>query len=237
MVDSINYGCMVADSVCDLSDTNTFKRRVAAQNIAKRIFDFVACVVVCIFLAPILLLLFAVVSLLILIRSGGPIFFGHTRMGLNGKPFRCFKFRTMVRDAGERLEEHLRDNPEAREEWEQSFKLINDPRIIPGVGHFLRRTSLDELPQLFNVLRGDMSFIGPRPVTRDELDRYGDDRRWYLTTRPGLTGAWQVSGRSEASYDERIRLDVAYVREWSFFKDIKILLLTVLVTLNGKGAV
>lgn len=237
MIDSTSIRGMPRGNFSNGSPSLTEAARIATQNNAKRFFDLLVCVIGVLVIAPILLPLFLIISGAILIRSGRPIFFGHTRMGLNGKSFQCFKFRTMVRDSGERLEAYLHDNPEAREEWERTFKLANDPRIIPGIGHFLRRTSLDELPQLFNILRGDMSFIGPRPITRKELDLYGDNVGWYLKTRPGLTGAWQVSGRSETSYAERISLDVAYVRDWSLFKDIKILLLTVLVTLNGRGAV
>lgn len=168
-------------------------------------------------------------------RDGGPILFRHRRVGRRGKPFDCLKFRTMVPDAQRVLEEHLRRNPDDAVEWEQNFKLRNDPRITP-VGRFLRSTSLDELPQLINVLRGEMSLVGPRPITEAELSYYGRDVMFYLEIRPGITGLWQVSGRSDTSYAQRVMFDTWYVKNWTLWQDIAILLKTIPVVFGRRGA-
>ena len=177
----------------------------------------------------------AVVTFLIWKRDGAPVLFAHYRVGLNGKLFRCMKFRSMLRDSERVLNDLLRDDPQAREEWVRDQKLANDPRITP-IGHFLRRSSLDELPQLLNVLRGEMSLVGPRPITVAELTRYGSVRWHYLSVRPGITGLWQVSGRNNTSYDERVALDRQYVERRSVLGDIAILLKTVRVVLLREGA-
>ncbi len=168
-------------------------------------------------------------------QTGKGIFFGHRRVGMQGKPFRCYKFRTMVPNAKEVLEELLERDEEARAEWERDFKLKDDPRITP-IGHFLRRTSLDELPQLWNVLKGEMSLVGPRPIVEEEIERYRDDIDYYLGVRPGITGLWQVSGRNDIDYASRVQLDAWYVRNWSLWGDIVILLHTVRVVLARSGA-
>ena len=157
--------------------------------------------------------------------DGGPGLYGHERIGRCGVTFKCWKIRTMVCDANERLLELLESDPEARAEWERDQKLQNDPRIIP-FGSFMRRTSLDELPQIFNVLRGDMSFVGPRPVVQDELEKYGERKAVYTSIRPGITGLWQVSGRNSLSYSQRVMLDVRYSNDISFLNDIKLISLT-----------
>lgn len=158
------------------------------------------------------------------------------RIGKDGKPFKCIKFRTMYRDADKRLKDILEADEKAREEWEKYFKLKEDPRVTK-VGKFLRRTSLDELPQVFNVLKGDMSFIGPRPVVKKEIEQYYRDKaQYYYEVRPGITGLWQVSGRNELDYERRVRLDVWYVLNWSLWLDLIILLKTVKVVFSGKGA-
>ena len=196
----------------------------------KRVFDL--------FAALVLLVLGALPLLYIALRirrDGGPAIFAHQRVGQSGKVFPCFKFRTMQVDAEERLRELLANDPAARAEWEREFKLRNDPRITP-IGHFLRRTSLDELPQLFNVIRGEMSLVGPRPVIRAELSRYGDDVDYFLMVRPGMTGLWQVSGRNDTGYDTRVYLDTWYVKNWSLWYDIAILFKTIRVVLNREGA-
>jgi exopolysaccharide production protein ExoY len=189
--------------------------------------------------ALVLLLLFAplmlAVAWLIWRTDGIPIVFGHYRVGHQGRLFRCLKFRTMVRDAQQVLERVLRDDPAARAQWAREQKLDNDPRIT-RVGHFLRRTSLDELPQLVNVLKGDMALVGPRPITVPELERYGITRWHYLNVRPGMTGLWQVSGRNDVSYEERVRLDRRYVEQRNLFIDLGILLQTVKVVLARDGA-
>jgi Undecaprenyl-phosphate galactose phosphotransferase WbaP len=196
----------------------------------KRVFD--------VFAALVLLVLGALPLLYIALRirrDGGPAIFAHKRVGQTGKVFPCFKFRTMQVDAEERLRELLANDPAARAEWEREFKLRNDPRITP-IGQFLRRTSLDELPQLFNVIRGEMSLVGPRPVIRAELARYGDDVDYFLMVRPGMTGLWQVSGRNDTGYDTRVYLDTWYVKNWSLWYDIAILFKTIRVVLNREGA-
>jgi len=182
-------------------------------------------------LSPVL----AIVTFLIWRRDGAPVLFAHYRVGQGGKLFQCMKFRSMLRNSEQLLADHLRDNPQARAEWARDQKLENDPRITP-VGHFLRRSSLDELPQLLNVLRGEMSLVGPRPITLSELTRYGRVRWHYLSVRPGITGLWQVSGRNNTSYDERVALDQRYVEQRSFGLDLAILIKTVRVVVLREGA-
>ncbi len=169
-------------------------------------------------------------------RDGGPVLFRHQRVGRGGKLFDCLKFRTMVPNAQQVLEAHLREHPEDAAEWQEHFKLRNDPRVTP-IGRFLRSTSLDELPQLFNVLRGDMSLVGPRPVTEEELPYYGRDVMFYLEIRPGITGLWQVSGRSDTSYTQRVMFDTWYVKNWTLWHDVAILVKTIPVVFARKGAV
>jgi exopolysaccharide production protein ExoY len=188
----------------------------------KRLMDIIIAIIVFISMVPMLVL----ASYLIYLTMGRPIFFSHRRVGFNGTTFKCYKFRTMVENAQERLDAHLRNNPEAAEEWRIYHKLKDDPRIT-WLGMILRKSSLDELPQLFNILRGDMSCIGPRPVTTEELQRYGSFAKCYISARPGLTGLWQVSGRSKATYDYRVALDTRYVRNWSSLLDLKILMRTI----------
>ncbi|WP_259950702.1 sugar transferase [Sulfitobacter sp. W002] len=185
-------------------------------------------------LLPVLLPVILVLCVLVAMDGGLPIF-GHKRIGKDGREFRCWKIRTMVVDAQERLKKHLADNPEAAAEWRQNFKLENDPRIT-RIGRFLRKSSLDELPQLFNVFRGEMSFVGPRPVVRDELLRYGLHQQVYMSMRPGVTGLWQVSGRNDVAYDQRVSMDVQYAREVSLTEDVRIVAKTVssVLSLTGK---
>lgn len=175
------------------------------------------------------------IAYLIWRRDGAPVLFAHYRVGLDGKLFRCMKFRTMLRDAEQRLSDLLARDPRARAEWESDQKLTHDPRITP-VGHFLRRSSLDELPQLINVLRGEMSLVGPRPITVAELTRYGSVRWHYLSVRPGITGLWQVSGRNNTTYDERVALDRRYVEKRSVLLDMRILVKTARVVVERDGA-
>jgi Undecaprenyl-phosphate galactose phosphotransferase WbaP len=169
-------------------------------------------------------------------HDGGPVFYRQSRVGLGGGLFRCIKFRSMVMDGDARLNELLARDPSAAAEWLASYKLSCDPRVTP-LGRILRRTSLDELPQLFNVLRGDMSLVGPRPIVPAELSKYGDATHLYLAVRPGLTGLWQVSGRSDTTYAERVRLDTWYVINWSPWLDLGILLRTIPAVLLRRGAV
>ena len=197
----------------------------------KRAVDTVGASVLLVLLAPVFALIALVISM-----DGGPATFAHRRVGKDGKFFGCLKFRTMVVGAEECLSEFLALHPEAAEEWKREQKLGFDPRIT-GIGKLLRKTSLDELPQLVNVLRGEMSLVGPRPVTKTEIDdKYGAHARLCTSVRPGLTGLWQVSGRNDISYPERVALDVRYVTRWSLVEDIRILLKTVGVVLDRSGA-
>jgi undecaprenyl-phosphate galactose phosphotransferase len=200
----------------------------------KRTFDSTSALILIFLLLPVL----AILTLRIKASSrqqGASAFFGHTRIGKHGKPFQCYKFRTMIPNAETVLGSYLANNLEAREEWARDQKLKNDPRITP-IGHFLRRTSLDELPQLWNVVRGDMSLVGPRPVVYEELQRYGSDLQYYLSVRPGLTGLWQISGRNDIDYAQRVALDKKYVCNRTLWGDFVILLKTALVLVRGKGA-
>ena len=193
--------------------------------------DQFAALLLLLLLAP----LMAVIALLVWRRDGAPVLFGHYRIGQHGRPFRCLKFRSMYLDSEAMLRELLERDPAARAEWERDHKLTDDPRITP-IGHFLRRTSLDELPQLFNALRGEMSLVGPRPITLAELPRYGQVRWHYLSVRPGMTGLWQVSGRNDTTYDERVELDREFVEQHSLRLRLSILLRTLRVVIRGSGA-
>ena len=197
----------------------------------KIIFDFALTLVGTVAISPILIF----IAIWIYKDSPGPVIFKHTRIGKNGKKFPCYKFRSMCIDAKEKLAELLENDPVAKAEWEHDFKLKNDPRITKS-GAFLRKTSLDELPQIFNVLKGEMSLVGPRPVIEEELERYGEYVNDYLMVKPGITGMWQVSGRSDIDYKERVLLDSWYVRNWSVWIDIVMLVKTLKVVLLRKGA-
>jgi exopolysaccharide production protein ExoY len=172
---------------------------------------------------------------LLIRQGGGPATFAHYRVGSNGRLFRCFKFRTMCVDAERALREVLETDAALREEWRRTFKLQNDPRVTP-VGRWLRRSSLDELPQLLNVLRGEMALVGPRPITLTELRLYGPTRWQYLSVLPGMTGLWQVSGRSDLSWEDSVRLDLSYVENWSITADLVILWRTLRAGVARRGA-
>lgn len=205
--------------------------RKAFFPIAKRALDIIGAGLGLVLLSP----FFLIVALLVR-ADGGPAFFAHQRVGRGGKLFGCLKFRSMVIDSQTRLEALLASDPAARAEWEATRKLKNDPRIT-RIGRFLRSTSLDELPQLINVLRGEMSLVGPRPVQEAEIDRYyGASAAHYMAVRPGITGLWQVSGRSETSYESRVALDVSYVSRPSLLADLSILLRTPVAVLSRRGA-
>lgn len=197
----------------------------------KRIFDITATVIGGILILPVI----AIVALLIYLDSPGPIVFGHKRVGQGGKEFPCYKFRSMVPNAQEALEIYLKENPAAREEWERDFKLKDDPRVTK-IGKFLRKTSLDELPQLWNVLIGDMSLVGPRPIVRAEVEKYGEYINDFYLVPPGITGVWQVSGRSDTTYEERVLMDSWYVHNWSVWIDIVYLVKTFFAVIKSKGA-
>ncbi|MFM7689231.1 MAG: sugar transferase [Alphaproteobacteria bacterium] len=199
--------------------------------IAKRALDIIGAGLGLVVLSP----FFLIVALMVR-ADGGPAFFAHQRVGRGGNLFGCLKFRSMVIDSQARLEALLANDPAARAEWEATRKLKNDPRIT-RIGRFLRSTSLDELPQLINVLRGEMSLVGPRPVQDAEIDRYyGASSAHYMAVRPGITGLWQVSGRSETSYESRVALDVSYVSRPSMLADLSILLRTPVAVLSRRGA-
>jgi Undecaprenyl-phosphate galactose phosphotransferase WbaP len=185
--------------------------------------------------SPFWLPLCTAIAIAVLLSSPGPIFFSHRRIGQGGTFFSMWKFRTMCENSAEVLERHLAAHPEDRAEWKRNHKLKNDPRITP-VGRFLRRNSLDELPQLWNVLNGTMSLVGPRPIVAAEAEKYGDDFAYYLAVTPGITGLWQTSGRSSLSYDDRVALDRRYVESWSVTRDVRILSRTVTKVVNADGA-
>jgi len=197
----------------------------------KRGFDLLASLVLIALLSPLL----AWIAWRIRKEDGGPILFRQARVGRNGVSFGCLKFRSMLPDAEARLQQYLAENPAIAEEYQRNFKLRDDPRITQ-IGKFLRRSSLDELPQLFNVLRGEMSLVGPRPLLARELDRYGDNIALYTLVNPGITGLWQVSGRSETTFLDRSNLDAWYVKNWTLWYDVVILLRTVAVVFSRKGA-
>ena len=197
----------------------------------KRIFDIVLTIVGGIMISPILLW----VALWVYRDSPGSVIYKHRRVGKDGKEFDCYKFRSMCVDSAERLQKLLDTDPEARKEWETFFKLKNDPRITRS-GAFLRKTSLDELPQLLNVLKGEMSLVGPRPIVQKEVPRYGEYIKEYYMVRPGITGMWQVSGRSDIDYPERVQMDSWYVHNWSIWLDILMLWRTIKVVVRKEGA-
>ena len=189
----------------------------------KRTVDLVLALILLPLAGPAILLLCFAVH-----RKGASALFAHTRVGLHGQSFQCWKIRTMVPDAQAMLASCLNANPKAAAEWNRTQKLTNDPRVT-RLGRFLRRTSLDELPQIWNVLRGEMSFVGPRPVTREELSRYGTLAETYLCLRPGVTGHWQVHGRSDGCYKERLRMDARYAQGVNLWRDLVLIMLTVRV--------
>lgn len=198
---------------------------------AKRLLDLSGAVLGGLLISPILLAILTLIK----IDSPGPAFYGHQRLGARSKHFRCWKFRTMRRDAEKLLDEYLQNNPHLRAEWESNHKLRDDPRVT-RIGRFLRKTSLDELPQLWNVLKGEMSLVGPRPIVDGEVSKYGEVYKLYERIRPGMSGFWQVSGRSDTSYAERVRMDSYYVRNWSIWLDLVILARTVKSVVLGRGA-
>lgn len=198
--------------------------------LTKRVFDTLTAVALLILLSPVMFVIAWLIR-----RDGGPAFFAHPRVGKRRKIFKCFKFRTMVIDAEQQLEQLLQQQPELRSQWENERKLRDDPRVN-RLGRFLRASSLDELPQLINVIKGEMSLVGPRPVVTAELPRYGDEVGYYLMVRPGMTGLWQVSGRSDLDYDTRVYLDTWYVKNWSLWHDQIILFKTIDVVLRRAGA-
>lgn len=198
---------------------------------ASRLLDVAIALAMLVFLLPVLIF----TAICVAVFSPGPVLFKQSRIGLNGKKFECYKFRSMRVDAEEHLAHLLATKPELQAEWESNQKLSRDPRITP-IGAFLRQSSIDELPQLFNVIRGDMSLVGPRPIIEAEITRYGRYITHYVSIKPGLTGIWQVTGRNDTSYRRRIAADVLYSRRKSVLLDLYILLATVPAVLMGRGA-
>jgi exopolysaccharide production protein ExoY len=219
------------------SEGRDYSSNLARQRRGQRSFDLtrVLDVVIAASAGLLILPLLAVLALVIHLQDRGPAVFAQTRIGRDGRPFRCLKFRSMVVDADKRLSDLLASDPRARAEWAATQKLRNDPRVT-RLGAFLRKSSLDELPQIINVLRGEMSIVGPRPIVPSEIARYGRAYRDYCTVRPGITGLWQISGRNDVSYQRRVALDKLYVQAKCLRVDIAIVLKTVVVVLTRKGS-
>ena len=218
------------DLLSDRQKSNQFRlgRRIY-QRIGKRTLDLGLALVLLPFLLPVIAAMILAIRL-----QGGPAFYAHMRVGQHGKRFTCWKIRTMVGDAEDRLANHLQTNADAAEEWQRTQKLQSDPRVT-SLGRHLRRTSLDELPQIWNVLRGEMSLVGPRPVTVPELERYGPHKHIYLSLKPGVTGLWQVFGRSNGCYEQRLRMDRAYSKKVGLWQDLSLIGRTALVVTRGTG--
>jgi lipopolysaccharide/colanic/teichoic acid biosynthesis glycosyltransferase len=219
-------GILHSDHWHDFRPANLFRYRVI-----KRCVDLSLVLLA----MPLLLPLFAIIAASMMCSSPGPIFFSHRRIRKNGSFFSMWKFRTMCVNSTEVLDEYLKTHPEARAEWYATRKLRFDPRVTP-IGRFLRRFSLDELPQVWNVLMGTMSLVGPRPIVAAEVEKYGDSFQYYCRVKPGLTGLWQVSGRSGLSYEARVVLDCSYVQRWSLSHDVVILMKTFAAVINQDGA-
>jgi lipopolysaccharide/colanic/teichoic acid biosynthesis glycosyltransferase len=211
------------------------RARVARRrSVAAALADLMHAIIVltvALFVLPLML----AIALAIFAQDGGPVLFRHRRVGRNGQPFYCMKFRTMAVDAEARLADLLASDPAARAEWDMDFKLRNDPRVTP-IGRFLRRSSLDELPQLFNLMRGEMSLVGPRPIVEAEIPRYGWRYKHYCMVKPGITGLWQVSGRNDVSYRRRVAMDCIYARRKSAWLDICVIAATLPAVLAKRGS-
>ena len=225
----VDAAILFSEKILILNLRNNLSRRY--NRIIKRIFDLVCTIFGSILISPILLL----ITIRVAIDNRGHVIFTHWRVGKHGKPFPCYKFQTMVPMSDEELQKYLDNNPEAKREWQETFKLTNDPRVTE-LGAWLRKTSLDELPQIWNVIRGDMSLVGPRPIVEEEVVKYGEFIREYYMVLPGITGMWQVSGRSDTTYEERVAMDTWYVRNWSVWIDMMYLFKTVKAVITGKGA-
>ncbi len=226
---SVEPAILFSEKILMLNLRNNLSRPY--NRVFKRIFDLTLTICGGLMISPLLL----IIALAVAIENRGHVIFAHRRVGAAGKKFSCYKFQTMVPDAEAKLQKYLAENPEARREWEETFKLTNDPRVTK-LGSLLRRTSLDELPQLWNVIRGEMSLVGPRPIVQAEVVRYGKNIREYYMVLPGITGMWQVSGRSDTTYPERVAMDAWYVRNWSVWIDLMYLFKTVKAVFSGKGA-
>ncbi len=214
--------------VAEKIDECVEKSKVKAYDFIKRGIDIILGTIGFIICLPI----FIIIAIIIKLDSKGPVFFKHTRIGKNGKVLKIYKFRTMVNNAEELIKKFT---PEQKKEFEENFKLENDPRVTK-IGKILRKTSLDELPQIINILKGEMSIIGPRPIVQNELEKYGKNKNKFLSVAPGLTGYWAANGRSDVSYEERMALELYYVDHRSLWLDLKIFVKTIGSVLTGRGA-
>ncbi len=201
--------------------------------VVKRLIDILGGLVGCVLLVPITVAIY--IARKVLKEDDGPMFYEHLRYGKDGKKFRIYKFRSMCIDADKRLKEYLEQNEEARKEFEENHKLKDDPRITK-LGKFIRKTSIDELPQFVNVLKGDMSLIGPRPIVDGEIEKYGENKEKFLSVKPGLTGYWAANGRSDITYEERMKMELYYVDNISFKLDIQIFFKTIISVIKKEGA-
>lgn len=232
---NISQENIIADKTVIIKEN--VKDKISGQKVIykfmKRLIDIVGGLVGCVLLVPVTVGIY--VARKILKEDDGPLFYEHLRYGKDGKKFRIYKFRSMCIDADKKLKEYLAENEEARKEFEENQKLKDDPRITK-IGKVLRKTSIDELPQFINVLKGDMSIIGPRPVVDGEIEKYGENRNKFLSVRPGLTGYWAANGRSDTTYAERIEMELYYVDNISFKLDLKIFFKTILSVIKKEGA-
>jgi bacterial sugar transferase family protein len=222
------------DNVSVIKKEKTKTNKKIMYNFIKRTIDTIGALIGIVILIPATIIIY--LARKILKEDKGPLFYEQLRYGKNGKVFRLYKFRSMCIGADKKLKEYLENNEEARKEFEKTHKLQNDPRITK-IGNFLRKTSLDELPQMINILRGDMSFVGPRPVVEKEVEEYGTNKDKFLSVRPGLTGYWQVNGRSNTTYEERMEMELYYVDNCSLWLDIKIFFKTFITVFKKEGAV
>lgn len=222
------------DNVRVIKKEKTKTNKKIMYNFIKRTIDVIGALIGIIILIPATIIIY--LARKILKEDKGPLFYEQLRYGKNGKVFRLYKFRSMCIGADKKLKEYLENNEEARKEFEKTLKLQNDPRITK-IGNFLRKTSLDELPQMINILKGDMSFVGPRPVVEKEVEEYGTNKDKFLSVRPGLTGYWQVNGRSNTTYEERMEMELYYVDNCSLWLDIKIFFKTFITVFKKEGAV
>ena len=225
-IDAVNQGKIENISIVRVKNNEKIKNKPYIY--VKRGIDVILSTIALVVLSP----LFLILAILIKLDSKGPVFFLHTRIGKNGKNIKIYKFRTMVTNAEKLIKEFT---PEQMKEYKENYKLTNDPRITK-IGKFLRKTSLDELPQLINIIKGDLSIIGPRPVVKDELEKYGENMAKFLSVTPGLTGNWAANGRNNTTYEERMKLELEYVDNISFKTDVKIFFQTIFAVIKKEGA-
>lgn len=226
-----NQGAVLNDDLIITPKRVRISRKMKTSNYihVKRICDVILASIGLVLLLPVFILL----AIITKIDSKGPVFFAHTRIGKDGKKFKMYKFRTMYEDAQDRIKDFT---PEQKQEWEENFKLQDDPRITK-IGKILRKTSLDELPQIINIIKGDLSIIGPRPIIDEELEKYGENKEKFLSVTPGLTGYWQANGRSATTYEDRMKMELYYIDHMSAELDVKIFLKTFIKVFKAEGAI